>query len=48
MELFEAIRRDERLEQLSTQHLGLQPVDGTKEALPETLPDIVNPAEKTP
>ena len=41
------LEQPERLEQLSTQHLGLQPVDGTKEALPETLPDIVNPAEKT-
>ena len=42
------LEQPERLEQLSTQHLGLQAVDGTKEALPETLPDIANPAEKTP
>ena len=41
------LEQPERLEQLSTQHLGLQAVDGTKEALPETLPDIANPAEKT-
>ena len=42
------LEQPERLEQLSTQHLGLQAVDGTKEALSETLPDIANPAEKTP
>ena len=42
------LEQPERLEQLSTQHLGLQPVDGAREALPETLPDIANPAEKTP
>jgi cell division protein FtsL len=40
------LEQPERLEQLSTQHLGLQAVDGTREALPETLPDIANPAEK--
>jgi cell division protein FtsL len=42
------LEQPDRLEQLSTQHLGLQPVDGTREALPETLPDIARPAEKTP
>jgi len=41
------LEQPERLEQLSTQHLGLQPVDGAKEALPETLPDIAHPAETT-
>ena len=40
------LEQPERLEQLSTQHLGLQAVDGSKEALPETLRDIANPAEK--
>ena len=40
------LEQPERLEQLSTQHLGLQAVDGTREARPETLPDIVNPAER--
>ena len=40
------LEQPERLGQLSSQHLGLKPVDGSKEALPETLPDIANPAEK--
>jgi cell division protein FtsL len=40
------LEQPERLEQLSTQHLGLQAVDGAKEAVPEALPDIANPAEK--
>lgn len=40
------LEQPERLEQLSTQHLGLQAVDGSKEALAEALPDIANPAEK--
>lgn len=40
------LEQPERLEQLSTQHLGLQAVDGSREALPETLRDIANPAEK--
>ena len=40
------LEQPERLEQLSTQHLGLQAVDGSKEAMAEALPDIANPAEK--
>ena len=40
------LEQPERLEQLSALHLGLQAVDGTKEARPETLRDIVDPAEK--
>ena len=40
------LEKPERLEQLAALHLGLQAVDGTKEARPETLRDIVDPAEK--
>ena len=40
------LEQPERLEQLSALHLNLQAVDGTKEARPETLRDIVDPAEK--
>ena len=39
------LEKPERLEQLAV-HLGLQAVDGTREARPETLRDIVDPAEK--
>ena len=39
------LEQPQRLEQLSA-HLGLQAVDGTREARPETLRDIVDPAEK--
>ena len=41
------LEKPERLEQLAG-HLGLQAVDGTREARPETLRDIVDPAEKRP
>ena len=41
------LEQPERLGALSSAHLGLQPQDGTKEALVETLPDIARPAEKT-
>ena len=41
------LEQPQRLEQLSSQ-LGLQAVDGTREARPETLRDIVAPAEKAP
>ncbi|HEX8570428.1 MAG TPA: cell division protein [Caulobacteraceae bacterium] len=40
------LEQPERLEQLAGMHLNLQAVDGTKEARPETLRDIVDPAEK--
>ena len=39
------LEQPERLEQLAGMHLNLQAVDGTKEARPETLRDIVDPAE---
>ena len=39
------LEQPQRLEALSA-HLGLQAVDGTREARPETLRDIVAPAEK--
>ena len=39
------LEKPERLEALAG-HLGLQAVDGTREARPETLRDIVDPAEK--
>ena len=39
------LEQPQRLEQLSA-HLGLQAVDGTREARPETLRDIVDPAER--
>ena len=39
------LEQPDRLEQLAGQ-LGLQAVDGTREAWPETLRDIVDPAEK--
>jgi len=39
------LEQPERLGRLSNAYLGLQPADGTREALPETLPDIVRPAE---
>ena len=39
------LEQPQRLEALSA-HLGLQAVDGTREARPETLRDIVDPAEK--
>ena len=40
------LEQPERLEQLAGLHLNLQAVDGTREARPETLRDIVDPAEK--
>lgn len=39
------LEQPQRLEALSA-HLGLQAVDGTREARPETLRDIVDPAER--
>jgi len=42
------LEQPERLGALSSAHLGLQPQDGAREALVETLPDIARPAEKTP
>ncbi|MBW3616613.1 MAG: cell division protein [Proteobacteria bacterium] len=42
------LEQPERLGRLSNAHLGLQPADGTREALPETLPEIARPAEKKP
>jgi cell division protein FtsL len=39
------LEQPERLGALSSAHLGLQPADGMREALPETLPDIARPAE---
>jgi hypothetical protein len=39
------LEQPDRLEQLAG-HLGLQAVDGTREARPETLRDIVDPAER--
>jgi cell division protein FtsL len=40
------LEQPERLEQLSTQHLGLQAVDGSKEAMAEALARHRQPAEK--
>lgn len=40
------LEQPERLGRLSQQHLGLQAGDGTREALPETLPEIARPAER--
>lgn len=40
------LEQPERLGALSSAHLGLQPSDGLREALPETLPDIARPAER--
>lgn len=40
------LEQPERLGRLSNTHLGLLPADGTREALPETLPDIARPAER--
>ena len=42
------LEQPERLGRLSNAHLGLTPADGTREALPETLPDIARPAERSP
>lgn len=42
------LEQPERIGRLSQAHLGLQAGDGTREALPETLPDIVRPAEAKP
>jgi hypothetical protein len=42
------LEQPERLGRLSQAHLGLQAGDGTREALPETLPEIANPAEGKP
>lgn len=42
------LEQPERLGRLSQAHLGLQAGDGTREALPETLPEIANPAERKP
>jgi hypothetical protein len=39
------LEQPERLGALSQAHLGLQPADGLREALPETLPEIARPAE---
>jgi cell division protein FtsL len=42
------LEQPERLSRLSNAHLGLTPSDGTREALPETLPEIARPAEGQP
>jgi cell division protein FtsL len=42
------LEQPERLGRLSNAHLGLTAADGTREALPETLPEIARPAERTP
>lgn len=39
------LEQPERLGRLSNQHLGLQPGDGTREALPEGLAEVARPAE---
>ena len=39
------LEQPERLGRLSNAHLGLQPGDGTREALPEALPEVARPAE---
>ncbi len=39
------LEQPDRIQQLSTAHLGMQAVDGTREARAETLPEIANPAE---
>ena len=39
------LEQPERLGRLSQSHLGLQPGDGTREALPEALPEVARPAE---
>jgi cell division protein FtsL len=42
------LEQPERLGRLSQSHLGLQPGDGTREALPEALPEVARPAEAKP
>jgi cell division protein FtsL len=39
------LEQPERLGRLSQSHLGLQPGDGTREALPEALTEVARPAE---